>query len=231
MSMDERQRGVLKLSGFIGVVFAPGWFMNKYFFEMGIVSPKLAFLVTYSALALFGVVGLFLVLRQYRARMQEEPPPVKAFAQEAAFLRWLVFLVFADAVGGYIQGLYVAGRWFIRDVLPSLTAPNAAIAGAVVTAIVGSVLFMFRWKVRSLYALLEMLTSLLLAAELAPRFLPSDPWNLNFVLTFVPAAIYLFVRGADNLHQAIQKADEDLALRAITAIGKSWQQRRDRSSK
>ena len=230
MTLSDYHRHVFKLSGFIAVVFVPGWILNNYFFEMGVVTPRLSFVVTYSAYALFGVVGLFFVIRQYRLRMREEPSPDKEIVREIAFLRWLVMLAFAHSLSGYILVVYVAGRWFARDVLPTLPAPNAALAGAIVTAVAGGLLFLLRWKVRSLYACLEMLTSLLLAAELAPRFQPNDPWNATFLLTFVPAAIYLFVRGADNLHQAIQKGDEDLALRALSAVGDMWQKRRENSS-
>lgn len=230
MASTEQQRAersfLLKLSGFIGVVFGPGWFMSSFFYETGRVPTDFAAQVNFGSLAVFALLGLVLVIRQYRARVKVLSPSDRWRAAEPATLRVLVFAAFSQAVAGYVQGLYVLFGWMVREVLPRLPAPNAGAVGVGVTVTVGVLLFLLRWKVRSFYASLELVTAIALAAHLAPKFQANDPLNITFFLTFVTASVYLFVRGADNLHQAFLKRDEDLLLKAMSAANQWWQKRK-----
>lgn len=230
MAPTEQERAeqklFLKQSALIGLGFTPGWFMSSFFYETDRLPVNFAALVNFGALAVFGPLGLFLVIRQYRARVTTLPPAERAIALEVAMLRVIAFGAFSQAVAGYVQGLYVFVGWLIREVLPRSAALSAGAVGVGVTIAAGTLLFLLRWKARSIYASLELVTAIGLAAHLAPKFRADDPLNPAFLLTFITASIYLFVRGADNVHQAFLKRDEDLFLKAMSAVAQQWQKRR-----
>jgi hypothetical protein len=166
------------------------------------------------SLVLFGLLGLHLVVRDFRER--KKSAQVHPYGQEfeRAALRLFVIVMFSRAVAGYVLGSFVFVRYVTADVIPRLPAPSAAVVGIAVTAVLGALLFLIRLKARSVYAVLEIGTALALAAIQAPKFRADDPWDLGFLLTFVPATIYLFVRGCDNMHAALTK-EPDLFIQLL----------------
>lgn len=119
-------------------------------------------------------------------------------------------------IGGIIYyGLFVAVvdslRWLLGGKFEPGTGGALLVASA--AAAVGAALFWVRLKLRLVYGVSEVIAGLSIAAwrgfSEASAGVPSSP---EFYFAILTASIYLVVRGADNVHQALQ-ANTDSTLR------------------
>ena len=98
---------------------------------------------------------------------------------------------------------------------PKLSGTEAVVWAVVFTVVLGAILFTVRLRYRSCYGVVETLTGLVVAAQrvaiataipAAATTLTRDP---AFFLTILTAAVYLVVRGFDNIHQGLTKEPFD----------------------
>ena len=107
---------------------------------------------------------------------------------------------------------YYALAAALKDAYLWLQAPSSYGAAAVLittltTLVLGLGLYYFRFKLRSLYGLTEMLVGLAVAAQRAWGV--SQVLDTSFYLTVLTAGVYLVVRGCDNVYTGLTKDPRD----------------------
>lgn len=137
----------------------------------------------------------------------------KAFVIARLLLPAPILAIFLTPVGGIYYGTAAA----ITDVLfwialqLSENGRSASLA-VIATALLGSIFFVFRLKLRFIYGLTEAMVGLMVAGHRV-GFDPTSMAGGNAALFFavLTAGVYLVVRGLDNMHQAWE-TKSDLAL-------------------
>jgi hypothetical protein len=108
------------------------------------------------------------------------------------------------------------GFLFIREF--SHTEPGTAAAFALGSLVLGLILYALRYFVRAFYGLTEAVVGVVIAytrfappppAAATPGASPIDHNSTAFYLALLTAALYLMVRGFDNIHQGLTKDPKD----------------------
>ena len=154
--------------------------------------------VVYFSVAVF-VGATFLIDRSPSTRSRREQ-----LSEVGTFLLGLALIspVFYSA-GALLKDLYV----WIQS--PSLSRTQAVAAGAVITAALGSALFYFRLRLRSVYGASEALVGVLVATHRIATESDAAVKEPAFYLAILTAGVYLVVRGLDNMHQGLVKEPLD----------------------
>jgi hypothetical protein len=123
---------------------------------------------------------------------------------------------FYYACAAAIKDLYL----FVRGVVSGLEYRSiAAVAfAAAIPVVMGSMLFYFRLRYRSVYGLSEALVGVFVSVyRMSNRSTDADSISPDFVLAILTASVYLVVRGFDNIHQGLKQKPPDPA--ASAALG------------
>jgi len=100
--------------------------------------------------------------------------------------------------------------FFLWLLQPSVSKRKAVLLVVLATLILGGLLFLWRLRLRAIYGLTEAMVGLWVAADrVSVQELSLD--KISSYLGILTAAIYLVVRGLDNIHQGIFKEPRDPA--------------------
>ena len=91
---------------------------------------------------------------------------------------------------------------------PTISKTSAVVLSVLITLTVGLTLFYIRLKIRAIYGFTEAMVGLLVSAQRVIHE-PDQITNFGFYFAILTAAIYLFVRGLDNIHQGLTKEPID----------------------
>lgn len=126
-------------------------------------------------------------------------------------IKILIFSPFFSVLVGFLQYCYSVSAKDLFIWLQTAILTEAGIIFLVVltTLIFGLIFFYFRLKFRGIYGFTEIVLGLTIAANrvLEENEIPNE--SPEFYLAFISAAIYLVVRGLDNIHQGITKEPLD----------------------
>jgi len=139
-------------------------------------------------------------------------------------------IVSFTVIAGFVASFVVSGWLFLlaSAILPGVRWLSDPVTGKTaaqwliipLVAIGGTALYLCRLKVRFLYGLTEMTAGLFVAwtqvQALAPSATVFD--DRRFLLALLTASVYLFVRGADNLHTALNAPKPDISLRLFRRL-------------
>lgn len=127
----------------------------------------------------------------------------------SSFLLVLVFAVGICVGAITYYSIFVAIKDFALWIIsPSLSKTSAAILSVIVTLTIGLLLFYFRLKARAIYGLTEATVGLIVSVQRVIHE-PEQIITPEFYFAILTAAIYLFVRGVDNIHQGLTKEPID----------------------
>lgn len=127
-----------------------------------------------------------------------------------AISNFVILGVGIGVVGGFgflVRTYSDSLRVLFQDTESGLKQISIAVAVAFSCVAAGRGLYEFRCKKRNLYGFLEIITATLLAVEICVR--PTGAWSSTAVLAGLLGAIYVTVRGFDNIAEykkAIEKA-------------------------
>ncbi|MFM2284312.1 MAG: hypothetical protein RL222_1816, partial [Bacteroidota bacterium] len=119
-------------------------------------------------------------------------------------------LIYATFIIPFASLSYYALAVSVKDIYlwaqsPTFTKSTTIILTVLITAIIGLLLFYFRLRLRSIYGFTEAIFGLIIAGNKIAIQNNLDILNSEFYLTLLTAAIYLVVRGLDNIHQGLTK--------------------------
>ena len=125
-----------------------------------------------------------------------------------------MILLFFLIVIPFIGLSYYSFGVLIKDTYLWIRSPSISKTGAVIVVIVGTlfialILFYFRLKYRSLYGMSEAFVGLAVACNRVLSEYEQETFSPTFYFAILTAAIYLVVRGFDNIHQGINKEPID----------------------
>lgn len=97
--------------------------------------------------------------------------------------------------------------------LPSLQRPISGVLLALFVLAIGGGLFLIRLKLRFLYGITEVAAGVVVALhKVSTEIADIGSVTAGWSLAFLTAAVYLVVRGMDNIHQGMTKEPLDAAL-------------------
>ena len=124
--------------------------------------------------------------------------------------------------GAATAGIYVLALLGMRCVaedladlsaLPSLQRPISAVLLGLAVLTIGGGLFFIRLKFRFLYGITEVFAGVVVALhKVSTEITDIASVTAGWSLAFLTAAVYLVVRGLDNMHQGMTKEPLDAAL-------------------
>jgi hypothetical protein len=124
----------------------------------------------------------------------------------------LLFIVAAAIIFGisfYSSGVPLKD-FFLWLLKPSVSKNKTAFFAVLGTLILGGLLFFWRLRFRAIYGLTEAIVGLWVAAyRVSFQELSLD--KISSYMAILTAAVYLVVRGFDNIHQGIYKDPKDRA--------------------
>jgi len=125
----------------------------------------------------------------------------------------LILFILMLALSGYMI-LAIFASELISDFLnnPTQAEQKDYLVGIFSALFIGIVLFILRLNVRTLYALIEIFSALLLVMHLIDK--RSVEANVEFLFQFL-TAVYLIVRGIDNGHAGLKSDSPDLLIRFV----------------
>lgn len=133
------------------------------------------------------------------------------------FLNWLIgSIVGAASVVLTIAG-YTASLFHLYKVLQDPEVNRSVLLWSAIplTLIAGGVLFFIRLKFRCLYGGTEVIVGVAVGYFQAARVSPDIPLDESFFVPFLTAAIYLVVRGLDNMHAGLKSSNPDFVARRL----------------
>jgi hypothetical protein len=148
----------------------------------------------------------FATVATVSVRKTNTPKPSVAISVAVGLISSLIIQVSALACISIISSLFDLFRWIGNLNNPS---SRAALAGFAVLSL-GSLLFYFRLRWRSLYGATEALVGVSVAVHrvIDVKEDQSTP-SIELFLALLTASIYLVVRGFDNVHQGLTKEPMD----------------------
>ncbi|MBK9284048.1 MAG: hypothetical protein IPM51_06970 [Sphingobacteriaceae bacterium] len=158
--------------------------------------------VSYVASGLFIVFFLIIVTSVLRSGITKND--FKSFVYA---LPLVILLLFFMGLSNY--SLFVGIKdIFLWIMSPSLSKTSTVILTSIFTLGLGSALFYFRLRMRTIYGLTEAAIGIVVAGNRAlsqiDQFVSTD-----FYLAILTASVYLIVRGFDNIHQGLIKEPID----------------------
>jgi hypothetical protein len=135
-------------------------------------------------------------------------PPGKLF--KAFFIRILILVLVSPLFGLLVYGMWTIARDLINLLRSLPRGPQAAGMGVIVVLCLGAFLFAVRLRYRATYGLSEVVVGLVIAAyRFEANISGAKPISPDFLVAILTAAVYLVVRGFDNIHQGIAKEPVD----------------------
>lgn len=148
------------------------------------------------------VILLASTLWEWRKSRFRRPSPEEMWNVVFMPIPLLLFAAWCYSIGAAIKDAYL---WLQS---PTLSRDEAVIGAIAITFTLGLGLFYFRLRLRSLYGLTEAAVGLAVAAQRVATVATEVDLTTQdsaFYLVILTAAVYLVVRGLDNVHQGLTK--------------------------
>lgn len=186
----------------------------------------LRFALSWSRSVLFATAaigGIFIAL-ETENRVQDLKKSLRKFGWKAWptllfewFFDWLVGSVIGAAAVVFTTAGYTASLFHLYEVLqdPEINRSILLWSAIPLTLTIGAALFFIRLKFRCLYGSTEVIVGVAVGYFQVAKVNSNIPLDESFFVPFLTAAIYLVVRGLDNMHAGLKASNPDFVARRL----------------
>ena len=182
---------------------------------MRLVQSETVIWVTGSVYLLMLLIAVFVSVQAFRSRARAGESVFNPFS-DLPFIAGLLFELALIAFS--VSGLVLSSTHWVLSFIAWLTDPDTGKTAAYITAgfltvVLGIGLFAIRLFMRFLYGVVEVASAILVAVYQVGNVSNTELLKPTFALAFLTAAVYLTVRGLDNIHTALKATPPDPSLR------------------